>query len=117
MILRRQAGLEFRLRRRWSGIPSRSKSRFQLEARFSDSIAHDARRRMTAQRQSDMPRHPRFKAPMSSQSFFTTSPTRMVPERMTFALMPRSCSSRPCGELTNFIASRPKRSVNFLQPV
>ncbi len=42
--------------------------------------------------------------------------TYRTPACITFALTPRKCSSFPNGELTNFMASNPKRAVNFLQP-
>ena len=47
----------------------------------------------------------------------TTSPTRIVPGCTTRALIPRRLSARPTGELTNFIASSPKRATNLLHPV
>jgi len=51
------------------------------------------------------------------RSFFTTSPTRIVPGCTTRALMPRRCRALCSVELTNFIASRPNRSTNFPHPV
>ena len=60
---------------------------------------------------------PRAGATRVRQSFVTSSPTRTVPASTTRVLIPRRLSARPSGELTKTIASRPKRSVNFLQPV
>jgi len=49
--------------------------------------------------------------------FLTTSPTLIVPPLTTFALMPLVLSALPSSEFTNFIASAPYLSTNFLQPV
>ena len=40
-------------------------------------------------------------------SFLTTSPARIVPERMILAFTPRSLSCLPTGVLMNFKASSP----------
>src|SRR4029077_13624662 len=56
-------------------------------------------------------------APTATPTFRATSPTRIAPGCTTLAQRPRRRSRLPSAELTNFMASRPKRSTNLPQPV